>query len=515
MSVRDHSPLPMGPFKGLWNRGDPENVPLDHFQSINNLLRVGKNWKTRPGIGISQTIVAPLKNIKRGYNFPRLTSNDEIVLVENATTGNGEIYHIVNDGTNTVYGPLLTKALMTDFAFVPYASRGYISPFGTFQTGDINIQKGLQNEFLYVYKGDGTATRKAAGIGPTDTPLTIANGAAGHTDAGFHLFGTVYEYDTGYLSPIKQITGFTTSPNNSVSFAAIQTTGDPTVVRVHLVATIKIPSYDGNNEGYQFFFLPGGTVNNGTLVLNNISFFDQDLLDDASHLLDDFTEIPAGCGLSIYHDRLILNTTFNDINICLVSAEGEPEAISQVDGLLAIAPESSPLTCTQELRDVLYVGRRTKVIGYNDNGDVPSTWPGNIIDTGRGWPVHGIATVLDSGGSTVDYLIVANFSGVMIFNGKFNFPPISYKISSDWAAQNRNLYRLIQLVVLSTETKNFIYIVLPDGRLAVADYADGLNYKDICWSFLTFYVTVNCVLIVNIDDVVVGMDNPNLGIPDL
>ena len=514
MSVRDHSPLPLGPFKGLWQRGDPENCPLDHFDEANNITRLGKDWETRSGIAISQSVVGPLKNIKRGYNYPRLTSNDEIVLVEN-DDGEGEIYHIVNDGSGNVFGPLLTIDGMTDFAFVPYAGRAYISPFGTFQTGDINIQKGLEDEFLYVYLGAGAAARKAAGAGATDTPLTIANGAAGHTDAGFHLFGTVFEYDSGYLSPIKQITGFTTSANSSVSFSGIQTTGDPTVVRVHIVATIKITDYNGNEEGYEFFFVPDATVNNGTLVLNNVSFFDQDLVDSAWHLLDNYTEIPAGCGLSIYRNRLILNTTFDDVNLCLVSAEGEPEAISQVDGLLTVTPESSPLTCTQELRDVLYVGRRTKCVGYTDNGDVPTSWPPVLIDSGRGWPVHGIATVLDSGGTTVDYLIVANLSGVMIFNGKFILPELSYKISHLWANQDRNLFRLIQIAILSTEEKHWILIVLPDGRLLLGDYADGLDHKNINWVPQSFYVTVNCVLVVNIDDIIIGMDNPNINVPDL
>lgn len=510
MAVRDHAPLTLENFKGLWERGDPDNTPLDHFEQANNVVRVGKDWETRPGIAISQNVVAPLKNIKRGYNYPRPTSNDEIILVENAA-GAGEIYHIVNDGTNTVYGPLLTLAGMTDFAFVPYAGRAYISPFGTFDTGDINIQKGLQNTKLYVYLGAGAAARTAAGVGPTNTALTIANGAAGHTDAGFHLFGTVYEYDTGYLSPISQITGFNTAPNNSVSFAAIQTTGVATVVKVHIVATLVIPSYNGNTEGYQFFFVPNATVNNGTLVLNNISFFDQDLLEDATHLIDNYTTIPAGCGLSIYHNRLVLNTTYDDISICLVSAEGEPEAINQVDGIIIVTPDSNPITQTQELRDVLYVGKRSKVVGYTDNGDVPSSWPSVSIDPSLGWPVHGIATVLDSGGTSVDFLIVANFAGVMIFNGRFITPELSYKVSALWKGQNRNLFRLIQLAIVPTN--KLLYIVLPDGRLLIGDYADGLDHKNICWSPITFYVTVNCILVVNIDDIIVGMDNPNLNVP--
>lgn len=515
MSVRDHSPLPLGPFKGLWRRGDPSNTPLDHFEDGDNLMRTGKSWETRPGINISQNVVAPLKNIKRAYNFPRLTSNDELVLVYNEAGATYEIYHIVNDGTNTVYGPILSKATMTDFAFVPYAGRAYISPFDTFQTGDINIQKGLQNEFLYVYLGAGAAARKAAGAGPTNTALTIANGAAGHTDAGFHLFGTVFEYDSGYLSPISQITGFTTAANLSLNFAAIQSSGSATVVKVHLVATAVIPSYNGNTEGYQFFFIPNAFVNNGTLVLNGVSFFDSELLDDATHLLENYTEIPAGCGLSLYHDRLVLNTTYADINLCLVSAPGEPEAINQITGLLNVTPNANPLTCTAELRDVLYVGKRSSVTSYTDNDDDPSTWIPIEIDNGLGWPVHGIGAVIDSGNTTVDMFIIANLGGIMIFTGKFIQPELSYKISDLWSRQNRNLFRLIQIAILTTVDQKKIYIVLPDGRLLVGDYTDGLDYKNIAWMTISFYVTVNCIMIVNIDDVVVGMDNPNLGVPDL
>jgi len=510
MSVRDHAPLPMGPFKGLWQRGDPENVPLDHFERANNIVRDGKDWTNRPGIAISQTVVAPLKNIKRGYNFPRLTSNDEIILVENETTGNGEIYHIVNDGTGTVFGPILTKAGMTDFAFVPYAGRGYICPFGTFQTGDINIQKGLQNEFLYVYLGAGVAARKAAGSTPAGT-LTIANGAAGHTDAGLKIFGVVGETDTGYLSPPIALNTFTTGSALSVSFSNIPVFVGAQWIKRHIVASISITGFNGNLEGYDLFYIPGAVINdNVTTVLANISFYDAELLEDASHLFDNYSSIPAGCGLNIYKDRLVLNTTFDDINLCLVSNPGEPEAINQIDGLLTLTPESSPLTCSQELRDVLYVGRRTKVIGYVDNGDVPSSWVPIVIDSGQGWPVHGIVTVLDSGGTTVDFLIVANFGGVMIFNGKFMFPELSYKISSLWKDQDRNLFRRIQLIIVPT-TK-LIYIVLPDGRLLIGDYADGLDHKNICWSPQSFYVIVNYIMVVNIDDVIVGMDNPNIGI---
>jgi hypothetical protein len=301
MAVRDHEAIAFNNLKGLWDRGDLDNVPLDHFTECNNIDFVGNNVVTRPGIELSQDVVGPLQNILRVYNYPTQTANTLIILVEN-DDGDGEIYHFVN--ATTIYGPLLTKTGMTDFAFVSYAGRGYISPFDTFITGDLNIQKGLQNEYLYVYNGDGTAARQAAGVTPAGT-LTIANGAAGHTDAGFHIFGIVGETDSGFLSGIYAINTFTTVASNSVSFGTVPVLSGAQWTKRHLVATKVITTYNGDPTGYDFFFVPDAIINNNTDVfLNNISFFDADLLEDASHLLDNYTAIPAGANLSIYHERL-------------------------------------------------------------------------------------------------------------------------------------------------------------------------------------------------------------------
>src|SRR5215203_1247200 len=190
MALRDHEPIIIDRFNGLWDRGDDDECPLDHFKDCENLKFIGSaSVGTRDGIGISQDVAVPLSDIKRIYNYPTNTGNTLIVLVTN-NAGTGEIYHVVD--ATTVFGPLLSIVGMDDFAFVPYAGRAYISPFKTYVVGDLNVEKGLQNEFLYVYAGDGTAARKAAGVGLSGS-VTVANGAAGHTDAGFHLFGIVSE----------------------------------------------------------------------------------------------------------------------------------------------------------------------------------------------------------------------------------------------------------------------------------------------------------------------------------
>ena len=505
--LRDHQPISIDQFNGLYDRGDADNTPLDHFQDCDNLEFFGDNsFKTRPGIGISQDVLVPLENIKRIYNYPTNTANTLIVLTYDYDTDEGNIYHVVD--STSVFGPILTISGMVDFAFVPYAGRGYISPIGfytlTTLTGTLNIEKGLENEFLYVYAGDGTAARKAAGVGMSGT-MTIANGAAGHTDAGFRIFGFVSETTSGYLAPPSILTSFTTAAASSVSFGSIPTSGDPNVVRRHLVATKVIATFNGDLQGYQFFFVPDAIiVNNSDTFLNNISFYDADLLEDASHLFENFTEIPAGAALTLYHDRLCVFCTFDDISIGLLSAEGEPEAIDQIDGIIVVPPDGNPITNGQELRDILYVMKRSRTVSFADNGDVPSSWALVIVDNALGTSIHGIATVLDTGSSSVDFLIVCTYQGVSLFNGRYITPELSWKVEKRWRDQDRNLFRGIQVV--NAPIQKWIIIILPDLTLLVGGYRSGMDPKKIKWMPWSFAMGVNTVAIVGVDTIILGSD---------
>lgn len=505
MTVRGHEPIDLSGLKGLWDRGDATNVPPDHMQDCNNIQFIGNNFLTRDGIGVSQTVAAPLENVYRIYNYPTQTANTTLVLTYDGTTG--KIYHVVN--ATTVY-LILTKIGMTDFAFVPYAGRAYISPFITVTTGDLNIQKGMQNEFLYVYLGAGATARKAAGATPAGA-LTIANGAAGHTDPGFKSFAVVGESDSGAYSAPYAFATFTTATASSVSFGTVPVLIGAQWTKRHIVATKVIPSYNGDNTGYQFFFIPGATINDNTsAALNNQSWFDADLLDDASHLLDNYAEIPAGACLWLYHDRLCLSTTYNDISLILVSAPGEPEAISQIDGLIIVPLDGNPITNGAELRDIMYVFKRSRTTSYTDNGEEPSNWPDSPIDSALGTSVHGIATVLDSGNANVDFLIICTYAGIVLFNGRYILPELSWKIEGFLRNQERNQYRKIQIV--NCPTKKTIYCVLPDSRVLYGNYQNGMDPKNIRWSPSSWYTLVNCVAIVNIDEIIIGCEHPNLGI---
>src|SRR4030095_11381620 len=289
--MRDHDPITLDEFKGLWAQNDIESTPLDHFSDCNNLKFPGpRAFATRDGIARHQNIGSPLSNVLRMYNYPTATANTLLVLVSCVL-----IYHVVD--ATMMYGTILTIHAMSDFGFVPYNGRAYITPFTTEVAGELNRERGLNGDFLYVYKGDGTDARKAAGKPPTVT-ITVANGAAGHTDAGMHIFGYVYETDTGYLSAPAGLVAFSTSALLSLNFSNVANSPQTFVTKKHIVASKVIQSYNGDVNGYQLFFIPGATIpNNVTTFLNGISFYDQELLLDASHLIDNFSEIKAGVNL--------------------------------------------------------------------------------------------------------------------------------------------------------------------------------------------------------------------------
>jgi hypothetical protein len=497
--VRDHQPIVIDKFNGLWSRGNIEETPLDHFSDCNNLRYVGSHtFGTRFGIGRHQDVASPLSSILRLYNFPTDDGNTLLVL-----TSGGNIYHVVD--ATTIHGPILTIAAMTDFGFVPYNGRAYITPFTTEVVGGLNIERGLTGEFVYVYLGDGTSARKA-GANPPSGTVTVANGAAGHTDAGDHVFGVVFETDTGYLSAPAALTMFTTGASNSVSFTNVPVSAQSFVTKRHIVASKVIQDYNGDTTGYDLFFIPGATIpNNVGTSLSNISFFDQDLLEDATHLLDNLSEIPAGVGLCLYHNRMCLWGEFANTSIIRVSAAGEPEAFNAINGLLEVPPDGNPLTNAGELRDVLYAFKRSRTVSFVDNGDTPATWPLSIVDNAMGCGVHGLGTVLDSGASNIDYFVVGSYKGIILFNGRYILPELSWKIQQVWTAQNfKNRNRVIQIV--NDPVKQVIYCVMTDNTVLHGDYSNGFDPKAIRWSPWTFDVKVNSLCLINISDLILGCD---------
>lgn len=514
MPLRDHDPIIIESFGGWWQRGDPESCPSDCFTVADNIQYFTSGFETRDPLDKYQSIPG-LDTVLRIYNY--VTQDGQTIL---ALTIGGAIFHLV--GTNIIYGPILTIPEMEDFGFVAINGRAYITPFKSYVNSQgQNYELGLHNEFLYVYKGDGTPARKAGGLPPTGAPMVVANGAAGLTDIGKHLFAVVYETDTGYQTALGpgQFTLFDMDGLHKLNISTIPVSGSPFVKRRLLVSTKTIATYNNDQTGFQFFFIPGGNIDDNTTTTKTVEFFDADLLNDASHLIDNFSEIPSGVGLNTYHSRLVIVGEFgtdetliglppgitDNRSIARLSAPGEPEAISKIDGLIIAPLDGNPLTTAQEFRDILYLFKKTRTFGYSDNQDVPASWQEEVIDQGVGSPVHGVATVLDSGGVNVDFLLIADMSGLMLFNGVYTRPELSWKIEDYWQAFDRNKFRQVQIVNDSLTKK--IWLTTPDPLQHVilhANYGDGLDAKNIKWARWIFDAKMGTITLTEANKLVMG-----------
>lgn len=633
---RDHDPIVIEEFKGLFKRGDPDSCPIDHFSDCNNLKAIESGFETRDGL---DTLIAQGDTV-RMFNY-KMASGESLIIL----TSSGDFYHALLDGSNTVYGPILSISTAEDFDI--YVNNGlcYITPFKNYTDGNGAVyQKGIENEFVYVYKGDGTTARKAAGASPTGgssglvgyptivvglgvvnkgihiigvsqydamadesgglgpeglsvvliadddseislnniplggvtaigrkiymtkaidfpdwnpagdirsnytfylaldiadnttrsavinvddaalvTPfaagtmdtLTNSNMFAensdtdGFCDLGLHVIGVVYETDTGYLTapgPTYFAVQTFVNDQKAISVHNIPISPNSYVTKRHLVSTKALSLFNGNNVktdfGYQFFFIPGGEIDNNVDTDKTVSYYDADLLDDASHLIDNFEEIPSGTNLSEYNGRMVLSTPFDYPSILYASAPGEPEAIDQVDGIIEIPVDGNPVTMSQQFRGILYPFKRTRTYAVSDNGDVPATWEVTALDLGIGAPVHGVAQVLDSGGVNIDFLIVCDFSGVMQFNGVYTRPELSWKIADYWLALDRNDFGKIQ--TLNDSILQRIYICLPNKIILYADYSYGLDPEEIRWYPWSFDVEVNTIALIQVNVLAIG-----------
>jgi len=347
---------------------------------------------------------------------------------------------------------------------------------------------------------------------PDATPATVTGSLVvqntdrvGYCDPGFHLVAVVYETDTGYLTaPGPQFYAGNTYINEkrSVKISGIPISPDYFVKKRHIVSTKTIPEYNGDQKGYQFFFVPKGTLENNTATEIIVDYYDSDLIADASHLIDNFSRIPSCVNFCEYHGRMVIvgdahhpkdstgveeTTKSDNRSVAWLSAPGEPEAFNQIDGLIVTPLDGNPLSNCQDFRDVLYLFKLNRTYAVTDNQDEPSTWgPVEVLDQAIGAPIHGVSEVLDSGGVNVDYLIIGDWSGLLLFNGTYARPELSWKIENIWMQFNKNSFHKLQVINDSIRKKLWVLHPVALGIVLLGDYSNGLNPKDIRWALWDF-----------------------------
>ena len=460
---------PISNFKGTFQRGRADATPEDHFLNSQNIYFPFGGCDTRKGTELDINLSA----IRRMVLYKRINESPRLLILVDG----GLLY----DSTS-LSAPILTIAAMTDFSAAFFYNRAYISPH--------NGTKGLPGETVRVY--DGTTVRVAAGGQPTGTMLAANSASSGKIDVGVHLVALVIESPSGHLSKPGPIVfaQFTATGDKKADISGIPlgASGTP---RRRFIATRAISNYDGNQFGQEFFFVPNGVIENNTATTFTIDFYDSELQDTADYLFDIRTSIPAGLVIGSFEGRMLVGNLDEDQNLLLVSKTNEPEQFDAADDLIVVDPtEAGGVTAAVEHHGLLVIMKSFRSYSTTDNGQEPSTWRVQPFDKAIGTEVHGVATILDATGTSIDRFLMASRPGLIMYSGTFQEPELTYKIKNIWDRINDSYFHTIE-VALDPLNKR-IYIAAPldasttPDYLLYGDYSDGLSFENIKWTVWKF-----------------------------
>ncbi len=460
---RDHPPIVLNVVNGLYDRSEfDDSIPADHLSIADNIAYGERGWATRPGTSLLHEV----GTIRRFVLYKRLNEVSRLLILNNS----GNLYDSTDLGI-----PILTIPTMVDFSATQYFNSIYITPH--------NRTTGIEGEVVYVY--DGTTCRPAGANSPAGT-LTVVNSAlSGHVEAGTHLIAVSFETQSGYISkPGPALYGVVVADGTKkLDISGIPTGPTGTVAR-RILSTRRISTYNGNQEGYTFYFVPTGRIANNVDTTVTVDFYDADLLLDADYLFDQLTTIPAGVGITTYQNSLVIWGEYNEPSVVRVSKKGDPEAFDSVEGYITVAPnEAGGVKNCVEFRNSLYIlkSQRTYSTARDlANENSPIFWQVISIDEGIGTEPFGIANVLDNSGPNTDNILVAAQTGLFLFNGIYLQPEFSWKVDRLWHTIDRGGFNQIQ--VYNDVIANVIYVLLPDGNLLVGDYKNGLSFQAVRWA---------------------------------
>jgi len=469
MQLLDHNPIEVENLKGLFGRGEYEDtVPPDHLIESMNAITLGREIKTRDGF--LQDITIP--NVRRIWEYKRTGEASRLLVLNNI----GQLY----DTTLSLATPILTIAAMTDFSAISQFNRAYITPH--------NGNAGLPGEFVYVYNG--SVVRKAGGDAPS-TGFSVDNSInAGNVEAGTHILGVCYEYDSGYTSPPGQLRTILADGTKKLTCTSIPI-GPVGVSARRIVMSHAIQAFNGDLEGYELFFVPEGRIADNSTTTLEINPYDGDLQLSCDYLFDQMTSIPSVLNLATFGSKMVYIATDTDKSMAYVSKNGEPESINAAAGFIVADPsETEGLKSGVEYRDSLYLTKGSKIYSTRDNGYDASTWTLVTLDKGIGADVFSLSTIQDRKGANQDYFIVGDHSGLYIFNGTIVRPELSYKILNWWERINKAAFNKVQIIL---DTKKFlIYCLVPldsatsPSHIIIGDFTNGLDYENIRWHLWSF-----------------------------
>lgn len=431
IAPRDHAPLIQEDFRGLFSRGNEDTVPDKFFTDSLNVKFNKNQVMTRDGLIVNHSA----SDIIRAFEYRRIGETPRYIYL----TSSGDLFDSLFPST-----PIYQDATFVDFSMTVMYNRAYITPH--------NRIEGLPGKSILVYTGTGMA-RLAGGLPPTSFTLSAVEGAgSGKIEEGIHLVAVAYITDTGFITAPGIDSGIaevTATGDHDIEISSIPVGGSSIAKRVILATkSIQTSLYTGNKLGYEFFFVPGGTIEDNIGTTVSISFYDIDLIDSADYLFDNLSSIPAGVAILSYNGRLVVvNEDGNNWTIRL-SDNLDPETFNGIDGFLTVDPSESVsgLRNAFEFRKTLIITASDRIYATSDNDNSPSTWQVTVLDKSVGAECFGVTTMLDARGTGNDRVWVATRAGLISFEGFVKKPEMSDNIEDYWKRINKVKFDLVQVV---------------------------------------------------------------------
>ena len=480
--MRDHDPITIRQFLGTFDRGDADSVPPGFFKDSLNVRFLTNGVESRDGTSLA----IDKSNIRRMAIYKRDGEAQRLLILDSA----GALWDSVN-----MASPILSIAAMTDFSMETMFNRAYITPH--------NGVTGLPGERVYVYEGSGVC-RIAGGAPPTGFSLVCADSVqSGHCEPGSHVFAVCYETISGFLSKPGGYVTFAPVGGQAVDISGIPV-GPPGTIARQILCTKAIIDYAGDYLNQTYYMVPGGILTNNSATVITVSFYDADLQNDATFLLDQLGEIPAGVCIRNYLGHLCVAGENLNPALVRISKAGDPESHDAVEGFATINPGDSGggVTNLAVYRKQLICFKDERTYVTSDNGQTPAFWGVDDIDPSMGCTCHALGKIRDYGDGTEDRLFVSNRQGLQLFAGTFSDAVVSYDIDAIWARINKKYFYTVEVVV---DPYNYIvYCAVPlDGAIApthllVGDYQEGMDkFKWTTWTFPTHPTTI----VVDVNDV--------------
>jgi hypothetical protein len=331
--------------------------------------------------------------------------------------------------------------------------------------------------------------------------MIAANSAlSGNCEVGYHAFAVAFESNSGFHSPLGAFVAFSPAGGKKVSLTNIPLGPAGTVARV-LFATKVVLNPSGVFSQYTFYFIPEGRINDNITTSKDVDFLDADLADDASYLLEQLSQIPAGVGIGQYKSRLIVWGEDASSAIVRLSKPGEPEAHNGISGFLTVYPGiGGGVKNCAEYRNQLIILKSFRSYSTQDNDNEPAFWDIGEVDGSVGTECHGVGQILNIGTNVEDRLFIASRSGLRLFTGTFEDSGIiTYNIDDIWSRITKHAFNNVEVSVDADNAKIYVAVPLDSATLPnymlYGDYSEGLTEDGIRWNIWKFPIDPTTIAI--------------------